>query len=93
MCGQLRKRAEAEAVRERTRKGVATAVDRLKSFQERVHAAQEEVHLGGAWVGPGVARAPSSRRCLKLLTPLAFRWRIPIPIPPRPRRHTLPFGW
>ena len=48
MCGQLRKRAEAEAVRERTRKGVATAVDRLKSFQERVHAAQEEVHLGGA---------------------------------------------
>jgi hypothetical protein len=52
MCGQLRK--EAEAVRERTRKGAATAVDRLKSFQERVHAAQEEVHLGGAWVGPGL---------------------------------------
>ena len=48
MCGQLRKRPEAEAVRERTRKGAATAVDRLKSFQKRVHAAQEEVHLGGA---------------------------------------------
>ena len=59
-CGQLRKRAGAGAVRERTRKGAATAVDRLKSFQKRVHAAQEEVHLGGAWVGPGVAQAPSS---------------------------------
>ena len=35
-------------MRERTRKGAATAVDRLKSFQKRVHAAQEEVHLGGA---------------------------------------------